>query len=329
MVLLSAALVALGTVGYMQFPGWSFGDALYMTVITLTAVGYEEVQPLTGGARLLTGFLLVGGITTMGLYFGLIASTIVEMDLPDLFRFRRTMKGLEEIEDHIIVCGAGRTGRQAISELHRAGVPFVVVELDPDHAEIVRDAYPEAPVLEEDATRDETLAQAGIQRARGLIAALDADTDNLFVTLSARDANPGLTIVARAHEEESMTKIRTAGADHVVSPNVTGGTRMASMLVRPRVVSFLDVVTGDGDLALRLEETVVPESSSLAGRTLAEARIPDETGLIVIAVRHEDPEEAERLVYNPGPGERIRPGDVLIVLGRPEQVDALRELVER
>lgn len=322
----AAVLMVGGTIGFLQFPGWGLSDAAYMTVITLTAVGYEEVRPLTDAGRLLTGGLLVGGITTMGLYFGLIASTIVEMDLGNVFRLRKTMKKIRDLEDHIIVCGAGRTGRRAISELTKAGEECVAVELDPDHAELVREKYPDALILEDDATRDETLAAAGIERARGLITALDADTDNLFVTLSARDANPDLTIVARAHEGESVRKIRTAGADHVISPNVTGGTRMASMLLRPRIVSFLDVVTGAEGMALRLEEVTVPTGAELADHSLAEARIPQKTGLIVIALRHEDDGEGE-LVYNPGPEERIRPGDVLIVLGRSEQVDRLRDVV--
>lgn len=326
--LFAGILTAIGTYGFSRFPGYDLLDAAYMTVITLTAVGYEEVQPLTTGGRILASVLLVGGITTMGLYFALITSTIVEMDLGNVFRLRRTMKQIEDLDGHIIVCGAGRTGRQAISELDRAGHPHVVVEWDPEHADLVREKFPDALILEEDATRDETLAEAGIQRAWGLIAALNADTDNLFVTLSARDANPDLAIVARAHEEASMAKIRTAGADHVISPNVTGGTRMASMLLRPKVMSFLDVVSGTQGMALRLEEVTLPAGSSLAGHTLAEAQIPQKTGLIVIAVRHEGGGDGE-LVYNPGPGEQIGPGDVLIVLGRSEQVDRLREVVDR
>lgn len=326
-VLFVAALVVVGTVGFLQFPGWNLSDAAYMTVITLTAVGYEEVRPLNDAGRAFASVLLVGGITSMGLWFALITSAIVEMDLAQAFRTRTTMKRIQQLRDHVIVCGAGRTGRQVIRELRASGLEYVAVEQRPERAELVRELDDEALVLEADATRDETLVEANIAEARGLVAALSADTDNLFVCLSARDMNPDLTIVARAQDEEAMSKIQKAGADHCVSPNVTGGVRMASMLLRPQVVSFLDVVTGMDDMPLRLEEVSVPEASRLADHSLAEAAIPQKTGLIVIAISHREAQEEGRLVYNPGPDERIRPGDVLIVLGHPDQVDGLRAIV--
>lgn len=322
-----AVLVVVGTVGFLQFPGWTLSDALHMTVTTIGAVGYQEVRDLTDAGRAFAGVLLAGGITAMGLWFALITSAVVEMDLAQAFRTRTTMKKIHELSDHVIVCGAGRTGRQVIRELRASAVPYVVVEHDSAAAETVRDADPDALVLESDATRDETLEEANIEGARGLVAALSADTDNLFVCLSARDMNPELTIVARAQDEEATSKIQKAGADHCVSPNVTGGVRMASMLLRPQVVSFLDVVTGMDDMPLRLEEVTVPEGSRLAEHSLAEAAIPQKTGLIVIAISHLRAQDEGKLVYNPGPDERIRPGDILIVLGHTEQVDALRAIV--
>jgi voltage-gated potassium channel len=240
---LSAGLVAAGTVGFLQFPGWTFSDALYMSVITLSAVGYQEVHELTDAGRALATALLAGGITMMGLWFALLTSAIVEMDLAHVFRIRRTMKKIGDLSDHFIVCGAGRTSRQVIRELMTAREPHVVVERDPEHAESFRGEYPESPVLEADATRDESLVEARIGTARGLVACLSGDTDNLFVCLSARDLQPNLTIVARAFDEQTMQKLYVAGADHVVSPNLTGGSRMAAMLLRPQVVSFLDVAT--------------------------------------------------------------------------------------
>lgn len=320
-------LLVVGTAGYQFVGGWDLSDALYMTVITITAVGYQEVRALTDAGRAFTTFLLAGGITAMGLWFALITSAIVEMDLAQAFRERTLMKKIRKLDDHVVVCGAGRTGRQVIREMKASGTPYVVVEKDPDRAAHVADIDPDALVLESDATRDETLEEAGIREARGLVAALSADTDNLFVCLSARDLNPGLTIVARAYDEEGMGKLYKAGADHCVSPNITGGTRMASMLLRPQVVSFLDVVTGLEDMPLRLEEVRVPEGSQLADHTLQEASIPQKTGLIVIAISHREAQDEGRLVYNPGPDERVRPGDVLIVLGHQEQVDGLRAIV--
>lgn len=319
-------LTVAGTVAFLQFPGWSFSDALYMTIITLGAVGYEEVRPLTDGGRVVAGLLLAGGITAMGLWFALITSAVVEMDLGEVFRVRQTMSRIAELRDHVVVCGAGRTGRQVVRELVAAGTPYVVVERDPDAAELVREIDEDALVLEEDATRDETLGEAGIHRASALVATLSADTDNVFVCLTARDLQPDLEIVARALDEEAMSKLYKAGADHCVSPNVTGGTRMAAMLLRPRVVSFLDVVTGGDELSLRLEEVRVPQDSPLSDLSLQDAALPEKTGLIVIAISHGEAGEEGRLVYNPGPDETIRADDVLIVLGHPEQVDGLRAI---
>lgn len=326
-VALVAVLLAAGTAGFLQFPGWSLSDALYMTVITLTAVGYQEVHPLTDAGRAFASLLLAGGITSMGLWFALLTSAIVEMDLGEVLRKRHKMNRLRELSNHVIVCGAGRTGRQVIRELVATDTPYVVIERDSGRAERIRELDDDALVLASDATRDESLGEAGIDRARGLVTALSADTDNLFVCLTARDRNPDLTIVARALDEDAPSKLYRAGADHCVSPNVTGGTRMASMLLRPEVMNFLDVVTGMGDMPLRLEEVEVPEASQLTDHSLAEAAIPQKTGLIVIAISHHEAQDEGRLVYNPGPDERIRPRDVLIVLGHPDQVDGLRSIV--
>ncbi|MFQ5690483.1 MAG: potassium channel family protein [Gemmatimonadota bacterium] len=320
-------LVAVGTVGFLRLPGWNLSDALYMTIITLTAVGYSEVHPLAGPSRLLAALLLVGGITSMGLWFALITSALVEMDLAHTFWTRRIMKNIERLKNHVIVCGAGRTGRQVIKELERSGCPYVVIERDPARLQRIRELDPDMLLIEGDATQDEVLAQAGIKRACGLTAALSADTDNLYVCLSARGLRPDLTIVARAYDEETMEKMYKAGADHVVSPNTTGGIRMASVLLRPQVMSFLDVVTRSGSLSLRLEDVRVPDGSPLLDRTLAEAQIPQKTGLIVIAIRHGEDPGGRSFLYNPGSEERIRSGDVLIVLGEPQQVDSLRRML--
>jgi len=326
---LAASLLVLGTVAFASRPGWSIGEAAWMTVITITAVGYEEVRELDAASRFIATALLAGGITLMGLWFALLTAAIVEMDLAQVFRIRRTMKRLEDLRDHVVVCGAGRTGRQVVRELIDAGTPYLVVEKSPERAETLRDEFPDGVVLEEDATRDETLVEARIGTARGLVACLSQDTDNLFVCLSARDLQPNLTIVARAFDEQTMQKLYIAGADHVVSPNLTGGIRMAAMLLRPEVVSFLDVVTRGEGLSLRLEELRIPPRSALAGNTLAEAQIPQKTGLIVIAMRHQDERGVEGpWSYNPGPREELRPGDVLIVMGSSDQIHRLRSELE-
>lgn len=326
LLLLLASLQSIGTIGFSLFPGWTLGDAAYMTVITLTAVGYQEVHPLNDAGRALATFLLAGGITSMGFWFALITSAIVEMDLAHVFRTRRTMKRIEKLENHILVCGAGRTGRQIVKELVASEAPYVVIEIDDERADLVREIDPQALIIEGDATQDDTLVAARIGQARGLVAALSADTDNVFVCLTARDLQPNLTIVARAFDEETLDKLHRAGADHVVSPNITGGLRMASMLLRPQVMTFLDVVTRTQELSLRLEEVQVTEGSPLAGKRIAEAQIRERTGLIVIAVRHEQKSRLDGFRYNPGPEEAIRAGDTLIVLGEPGQVGRLRRI---
>jgi voltage-gated potassium channel len=324
----AATLTVIGTIGFLMFPEYDLSDALYMTVITLTAVGYEEVHDLTDTGRVLAGFLLAGGITLMGVWFALLTSALVEMDLAHVFLARRTMKRIDTLKGHFIVCGAGRTGRQIARELENAGKPYVVVEKDAACAAALREEYPEALTLEADATRDESLVEARIGTAEGLVTCLSADTDNLFVCLSARDLQPGLTIVARAYDEQTLQKLYVAGADHVVSPNLTGGKRMAAMLLRPQVVSFLDVATRGESLDLQLEEVRVPPGSPLEGLSLAEARIPQLTGLIVIAARHADDTGRESpWVYNPGPEHQILVADILIVMGGMDQISRLTRVV--
>ena len=324
-VAFTAGLVLVGTVGFAIMPGWSLSDAFYMTVITVSAVGYGEVQLLDDGGRLFASFLIMGGVVSLAIWFALITSTLVEMDLAHMFRRRRTMKSIDKLKNHMIVCGTGRTGRHVIKEFLGAGTDYVAIERETEHAELVRDLDERALVIEGDATRDDVLLAAGIRRASGLVTTLSADTDNVFVCLTARDLNPELTIVGRARSEDAVSKIRKAGADHVVSPNATGGMRMASLVLRPHVMSFLDVATRNDEMELLLEQIPVPGDSSLAGRTLAEAAIPAKTGLLVVAIQHEGQPDGFR--YNPGPEETVHAGDLLIVLGPPNQIDDLRNVL--
>ena len=316
-------LIVIGTSGYILIEGRAVGDALYMTAITLTAVGYEEVWPLTLPERVFTMTLLLGGITWMGFWFANLTSLIVELDLQDVLKRRRSMKEIAKMKDHIIVCGAGRTGRQVAQELDKMTDRYVIIERDPKRIEELGEFVPNAHVIEGDATHDHVLFEAGLLEAAGLVTCLSTDTDNLFVCLSARDLAAKVKIVARAYEEETMDKLYRAGADHVVSPNVSGAIRMASVLLRPSVVSFLDIATRSSHLALRMEETIIPENSRLAGQTLMEAQIPRKTGLIVIAVRKDHGIKTD-FVFNPVADTRLDVGDHVIVLGTPEQIDELR-----
>jgi len=323
----AVALLVMGTIGFAQLPGWSVFDAVYMTAITMTGLGYGEVHALDGAGRTLAIMILILGVTAMGIWFALITATIVEMDLSSKVRGRRLMKELDRLDGHLIVCGGGRMGRQIVRELRDSQTPYVVVERDPANIEEIREIDPDAVILEADATKDDTLYAAGILRARGLAAALSADADNLFLCLSAHSIKPELEIVARAFEEESRNKMLRAGADHVVSPLTAGGHHMVSLMLRPHAVNFLDVMTSKRDEAqLVLEQIPIPEPSAVAGLCLAEAQLHKKSGLVVLAIESGNGSSGT-FIYNPGPEERLRTGDSLIVIGESEQIDRLRRAV--
>lgn len=330
-VVFTASLTIIGTVGFALMPEYSLSDAFFMTVITVSAVGYGEIRTLTDGGRIFASFMIAGGIVTLAIWFALITATLVEMDLTQSLKRRRTMKRIDRRRDHVILCGAGRTGLAALKRLATRGTPYVAIESDPAQIEEARRIDPDALVIEGDATADDALVAAGIERARGLIASLSADTDNAFVCLAARELNPDLTIVGRARSEDAVSKLKKAGADRVVTPNSTGGIQMASLVLRPDLTLFVDFDTpGDaGGMGLLLEQVSVPESSEVAGLTLAEAKIQARTGLLVVAIQRgsEEGGDAEGFVYNPGPNEKLRAGDDLVVLGPPPSFDELRDVL--
>lgn len=318
-----ALLLALGTVGFVWIEGWTVFEAFYMSVTTVTSVGYMEVRPLSTDGRTFAMVLIGLGVTGLGIWWGLITALIVELDLRELLRERRTMREIGKMRDHFIVCGVGNMGRIVAEEMARSGISHLVIEKDAARIRLLREVDPQVLIIEGDATKEHTLREARIETARGLAVCLTDDADNLFVSLTARGLNPKLTIVARAQDVEALDKLKRAGADHTISPNMTGGVRMASMLIRPSVVSFLDVATTSAGLSLRLEETIVHEGSPLRGKTLAEARIPQQTGLVVLALRR----RSEEFLFNPGPDTRLEPADAILTLGRAEQIHVLQEYV--
>jgi voltage-gated potassium channel len=322
-----AVLTVAGTMGYILIEDWHWFDALYMTVTTVSSVGYSEVLPLTARGRAFTMVVIFFAVTGLGIWWALITALIVELDLGGLVRRRRVMRRIEDLSDHVIVCGGGRIGKVVIHELMREGTPFVLVERHGERAADLLQDHPDLLWIEADATKEHNLTAARIHAARGLAACLDQDGENLLLCLTAHHLKPELNVVARANEEESVDKLLRAGADHVISPIATGGIRMASMLLRPSVVSFLDVATtAGGEMTLRLEETVIPLQSKLVGKTLADARIPQRTGLVVLALRRG--RGAADLVYNPGPETRLEPHNVLITLGREDQIRGLRSYLQ-
>lgn len=319
-------LAVVGTVGYAWIEGWSWADSFYMTIITITAVGYHEVHPLSETGRIFTVFLLAGGLTALGAWFALITASLVRMDLRKTYERRKTMKKAGRMKDHVIICGGGNMGRQVMRELGGAGKPCVVVERDRAAIGSLREVTPGAAVIEDDATRDRVLRAAGIERASALVSCLSAATDNLFVCLSARDLNARLVIVARAEGRSTTAKMYRAGANHVVSPNKTGAVWVASLLVRPSVATFMDLTEKGRHLSRHIDQATVGPNSEVVGLTLAEAGILNETGLLVIAI-HKHGQPYEDATFNPASSTRLEPGDDLIVLGDDEQVGRLRAYI--
>lgn len=318
--LLGGVMVA-GTIGYLVL-GLGFVDALYQTVITVTTVGYKEVGAEGGEAdtayRIFTMVLLLAGVGAVLYTLTVLFETIVEGRITDLFWRRRMERDLAALRDHVIICGSGRLGRTVADYLANAGSDVVVIDRDAE----VLSGQPHLWV-HGDATDDEVLDAAGLDRARALIAALDSDAGNLYVTLTARSARPDLFLISRARVEGAEAKMRQAGADRVINPQFIGGRRIAAMTLQPHVADFMDVVMHDGSLEFRLEEVRVPDGSPLDGMTLREAHLRDRTGAMVLAVRKPD----GSFLTNPPPDTPLGEGEVLITIGTGEQLRALGDLI--
>ena len=324
LALISIAILitlAIGTAGFVLIEGWDWFDSFYMTLSTITTVGYFEVHTLSRAGRIFNCFVIFFGVTTLFLAVGAVTQTVIELELNQFFGKRRTQKMIDKLEDHIIVCGFGRVGRGAADELLQAGVPFVVVDSDDDRVERAIKAGMLA--VSADATRDETLRAVGIDRANGLIATLASDADNLFVILSAKSLNPNARLTARVAEEEAERKMRRAGADFIFAPYTLTGHRMAQALVRPHVHEFLDFTTQGMGLNVGIEQVQVAESSELARQSLPAMRARKDLGVIVLAIRKSD----GTMIFNPPADAEVVVGDFLIAMGEPEKLRTLEGLL--
>jgi voltage-gated potassium channel len=323
-IILIAALIVLtlglGTVGFRVIEGYSLFDAFYMTLITITTVGYEEIHPLSRAGRIFNSFLIFFGVSAMFFAVGVMTQTIIELQLQDRYGKRRMRRVIMQMKDHYIVCGFGRVGRNAAFELQRVGVHFLVIDRNEQRVERARQAGMTA--LTADAMRDETLREAGVLRARGFIAALATDADNVFVILSAKTLNPRLTVVTRASEEDAEQKLRRAGADTVFSPYSIAGHRLAQALVRPHVVQLIDFAGRTMGLDVTMEQLRVSEESEFAAKKLGDAT-RRESGVIVLALSKPD----GKMIFNPSGDTAIAAGDVLIVMGEQPSLRALESLL--
>jgi voltage-gated potassium channel len=320
-IALLLSVIAGGTVGYVLIERWPLWDAFYMTVTTVATVGYREVHPLSFPGQIFTIFLIFGGVGTAFYTATLIVTMIVEGGLHHRFAQRRFARMLEDITHHFILCGYGRIGSIIADELHRQHVPFVVIERNPER---MRGATERGwLVVNADASQEEALTRVGIHRARGLIAAVGTDAENVFTVLTARVMRPDLFIIARVESDDAEHKLRRAGADRVISPYHIGANHMVQTALRPAVVDFVQLATSSEHLDLSMEQVRVEERSVVAGKTIVDAGIRQKYGVIVVAIKR----SAGPMEFNPPPDAVIRPGDELVVLGRPQSVKALEETV--
>jgi voltage-gated potassium channel len=308
-------------VGFIVIDGYPPFDAFYMSLTTMTTVGYGEIHPLSQAGRIFNSFLIVFGVTTIFIAIGAMTQTIIELEFGDAIGKRRNKRMIDNLKDHYIICGYGRVGRGAAHELRHAGVPFVVVDNNPDRVEDAMLAGMLAVAA--DSTQDETLRLVGIERARGLVAALATDADNLFVLLSAKGLNPQIYVATRAAEEGAEAKMRRAGADAVFAPYAMTGHRLAQSLLRPHVVQFLDFTTKDVGEDIAIEQVRVSGASEMVSKTIKEMQLRKEVGVIVMAIRKESGE----MVFNPPAETAVQGGDYLIVMGRPGNLRTLETLL--
>ena len=313
-----ALVIVIGTAGFHYIEGWPWFDGFYMVVTTLTTIGYQEVHRLSTGGRVFNVFIIVAGVALVFLAIGTLTQALLEFELRSFFGRRKMEREISRLSDHYIICGAGRVGRSAARELARKPVPFVIIEQNESKAARFSGEW---LVLFGDATQEQTLRDAHIERARGLVAATTTDATNLYIVLTARGLNPKLTIIARASEEDAGKHLLTAGADSVVSPYLFAGQRIAQSFLSPHVMTFLDAATTHLGRDLEIGEIYISTNSAFSGKTIESSRIRQDRGVIVLAIKRE-----QGMRFNPSPDDRIEPGDCLIAMGEPAQLRQLEQM---
>lgn len=318
--ILFGCTILFGVIGYRVLDDMSYFESLYMTVITIATVGYGEVRPLSTSGRVLTIFIIIFGIFSAGHTISTLLRMLIEGEIQKTYERRRMEKKIAELRDHYIICGFGRIGGWVCQELRAQKKDFVIIDRDP---EVIKNleklGYLYLPL---DASSDDALLAAGIRYAKAIVPAVSSDADNVYITLTARGLRPDIFIVARSSSESSETKLKRAGATKVVSPYYIGGKRMAQVLLRPTVVDFIDIATMNGNLGLIMEEAPVRPDSNLVGTTLIDSHLRRDFGVIIVMIRKYHGE----LIFNPQPAEKLEAGDVLVMLGRKEEMEKIRLL---
>lgn len=314
-------VLLLGTIGYMVIEKWDFLDSLYMTAISITTVGYGEISPLSGAGRVFTLVIIFAGIGIIAYILGLAAQAMVEFRIKSILGRRKLGMKIKSIKNHYLICGYGRIGKVISQELISKKVPLVIIDHNPE----LKEAFEQQQVLYiiDDATNEDILIEAGIERAKGLIAVLSSDADNLFITMTARGLSNDLFILARADEEQSNKKLVRAGANRVVMPYLIGGQKMANTIMKPAVMEFLEFMVHDKDVELEIEELLVHEKSNLKGVTLVDSRIRQEMNIMILAIRKKTGE----MTFNPSSESSIEAGDTLIALGYSTELKRLASVL--
>jgi voltage-gated potassium channel len=315
-------IITFGTAGYSIFEEMEPFDAFYMTLITISTVGFSEIKPLSPVGRLITVFIIVSGISVLTYTLGQVAKVFVEGELRRILGRRKLERQISALRNHLIICGYGRIGSVIAQEMASENIPFVVIEEDPAKVEILEKDH--VLYINKDATAEESLISAGIEHARGIVTAVQSDANNVFITLIAKDLRPDIFVLSRASDEKNESKMIKAGATRVVCPYLMGGRRMAQLLSRPTVMDFIDTAMMNHELGLRMEEAVIGDASDLVGKSLMNSHIRQEFGVIIVAIKKPTTE----MIFNPGPQEKLEAGDVIVVIGKREDLQRMAAVLK-
>ena len=320
-LLMLVGITILGTCGYYFVEHMSPFEAFYMTIITISTVGFAEVIPLSQAGRTITVIIIILGISVGAYTIGVLVRALVEGELVQIFGRRKMQKQVSGLKNHFIICGFGRIGRIICSELDADQIDFIVIEQDPsviEHIEARKYLY-----LDMDATSEEALMQAGIMEAKGIVTAVNSDANNVFITMTAKSLRPDVFVLARASEEKNEVKLFRAGATRVVSPYLIGGRRIAQMLKKPTVVDFIDIAMMGSHLGLMMEEATIGDKSSLIGKNLIDSHLRKDYGVIIVAIK----KRSGDMVFNPTPSEKLEAGDVIVVIGKQEDMKRMNAVL--
>jgi voltage-gated potassium channel len=320
-IILLFCTIAFGTFGYHMIEGMPFFDAFYMTMITISTVGFSEIKPLSTAGRILTILIISTGITIGAYTIGTLLRMFIEGEFGRIFGRRKLERNISAMQGHFIICGFGRIGSIICMELNADSIPFIIIEEDPTKNGVLEKlGY---LYINMDATSEEALMKAGIMSAKGLVTAVRSDANNVFITLTAKDLRPDIFVLSRASDVKNEAKLIKAGASRVVSPYLLGGRRMAEVLKRPTVVDFIDIAMANRKLGLAMEEARVGDRSTLVGKNLIDSQLRQNYGVIIVAIKKSSGE----MIYNPLPSEKLDARDVIVVIGKKEDLKRMSEIM--